>query len=160
MQSIEEHQTIHKGESVAMPVGGRRKWHRVRNLAEERGQKMRKRTRGNSGSRRTLAATCRKVSRRAKVTWQEINLIRIIRILEQCGRRKEIAADGIWTTRCAKVARHKGRVVNNCTYNWQVQQIELSYPEPTSYSRDNICLYIKKLLQISALLGHPQATHY
>jgi hypothetical protein len=67
MQSIEEHQEIPKGEAAVTPVGGLRKWCRVRNLAAFRCQKMRERTQGKTGSRRNSAATCRKVSRRAKV---------------------------------------------------------------------------------------------
>jgi hypothetical protein len=39
MQSIEEHQEIHKGEAAVMPVGGLRKRRRVQNLAVERLQK-------------------------------------------------------------------------------------------------------------------------
>jgi hypothetical protein len=46
MQSIQERQEIPKGEAEVMPVGEPRKWHRVRNLAAERRQKLRERTRG------------------------------------------------------------------------------------------------------------------
>jgi hypothetical protein len=111
MQSIEEHQEIPKGEAEGLPVGGPRKRRRVRNLAAECRQKRKERTRGNSGSRRTLAAAYRKVSRREKVAWRKRKLIRNIRTLEKCGRRKEFAAARIRTTRCAKVARLKG-----CSY--------------------------------------------
>jgi hypothetical protein len=52
MQSIQEHQEIHKGEAAVMPVREPRK----------RRQKKKERTQGNSGSRRKSAATCRKVS--------------------------------------------------------------------------------------------------
>jgi hypothetical protein len=55
------------------------------------------------------AAACRKVSRSAKVPWRNRKLIRKIRILEKCGRRKEFAATRIRMTRCAKMARRKGR---------------------------------------------------
>jgi hypothetical protein len=37
------------------------------------------------------------------------NLFRKIRNLDKCGPRKEFASAGIRTTRCAKVARRKGR---------------------------------------------------
>jgi hypothetical protein len=99
LQSIEGHQEIPKGEAAGMPVVGPRKRRRVRNLAAERRQKRKERTRGYSGSRRKLAAACRKVSRRAKVAWRKRNIIRKIRTLEKCGRRKEFAAAGIRTTR-------------------------------------------------------------
>jgi hypothetical protein len=89
MQSIEEHQEIPKEDAAVMPVGELRKRHRFCNLASECRQKMRERTRGNSGSRRKLAAACRKVSRHAKVAWRKRNLIRKIRTLEKCGRQKE-----------------------------------------------------------------------
>jgi hypothetical protein len=67
MQSIEEHQDIPKGEVAVMPVRESGKRHRVCNLDAERHQKRKERTQGNRGSRRKLAATCRKVSRHAKL---------------------------------------------------------------------------------------------
>jgi hypothetical protein len=103
IQSIEE---ISLSE---MSVGALRKRHRVRNLAAELRQKRKERTRGYRGSRRKVAASCRKLSGRARVAWQKRNTIRNIRTLEKCGRRKGFAAAGIRTTRCAKVARHMGR---------------------------------------------------
>jgi hypothetical protein len=108
-QSIEEHQEISKGEAASMPVGGSRKRRRVRNLAAKHRQKMKERTRGNSGSRRKSTAACMKVSRRARVAWRERSLIRKIRTLEMCGRRKEFAAARIRMTSCEKVARRKER---------------------------------------------------
>jgi hypothetical protein len=71
MQSTEEHQEITKGEAAVMLVGEPRKRCRVRNLAAERCQKRKERTRGNRGSRRKSAAACRKVSHRAKVVWHK-----------------------------------------------------------------------------------------
>jgi myosin heavy subunit len=52
MRSMEEHQEIPKGEAAVMPVGGLRKRRRVQNLAAERRQKPKKRTRGYYGSRK------------------------------------------------------------------------------------------------------------
>jgi hypothetical protein len=69
MQSIEDHQDIPKGEATVMPVGELRKQHRVCNLAAERQQKRKEKTRGNCGSRRKSDAACRKVFRCAKVAW-------------------------------------------------------------------------------------------
>jgi hypothetical protein len=77
MQSIEEHKGNPKGEAAVMPVGEPRKRHRVQNLAAERRQKMKERTRGKSGSRRKFAAACRKVSHRAKMAWRKRKLVRI-----------------------------------------------------------------------------------
>jgi hypothetical protein len=69
MQSIAEHQENPKGEAAVMPVEEPRNRRRVQNLAAECRQKRKERTRGNHGSRRKLAAACRKVSRHAKVAW-------------------------------------------------------------------------------------------
>jgi hypothetical protein len=69
MQSTEEHQGIPKEEAAVLPLGEPRKRRRVCNLAAERRQKRKERTRGNNGSRRKSAAACRQVSRRAKVAW-------------------------------------------------------------------------------------------
>jgi hypothetical protein len=55
MQSIEEHQEIPKEEAAVMLVGKSRKRRRVCNLAAERHQKRKERTRGNRGSRRKSA---------------------------------------------------------------------------------------------------------
>jgi hypothetical protein len=76
LQSIEEHQKIPKKETAVMPGGGPRKRRRVCNLTTELRQRARERTRENNGSRRKSAATCKKVSRRAKLTWRKRNLIR------------------------------------------------------------------------------------
>jgi hypothetical protein len=94
-----------------MPVRGPRKRRRIRNLAAERRQKRKERTRGNSGSRRNLAAACRKVSRRAKVAWRKRKLVRRIGTHENCGPRKEFSPAGIRMTHSAKVARGKEHVL-------------------------------------------------
>jgi hypothetical protein len=78
MQPKEENQEIPKGEAAVMSVGGPRKRHSIQNLAAERREKRKERTRGNSGSRRKSAADCKKVFRRAKVAWQKRNLFRRI----------------------------------------------------------------------------------
>jgi hypothetical protein len=66
MQSIEVHQDIPKGEVAVMPDREPRK-HRICNLDAERRQKRKERTQENRGSRRKLAAACRKVSHHAKL---------------------------------------------------------------------------------------------
>jgi hypothetical protein len=109
MQSIEEHREIRKGEATVMPVEEPRKRRRVCNMGAESCQKRKERTRGKTGSRRKSTAACRKVSRRAKLAWWKRNVFRNVRNLEKCKRRKEFAAARIKTTRCAKVARRKGR---------------------------------------------------
>jgi hypothetical protein len=84
MQSIEDHPDIPEEEAAVMPVGEPRKRRRVCNLASERRQKRKERTRGNRGSRRESAAACRKVSRREEVAWRKRKLVRKIRIQENC----------------------------------------------------------------------------
>jgi hypothetical protein len=84
MQSIEEHQVPNE-EAAVMLVRKLRKWHRVQNVAVERHQKRKERTWGKIGSRRKSAATCRKVSRHAKVARQKRKLVRRIGTQENCG---------------------------------------------------------------------------
>jgi hypothetical protein len=54
-------------------------------------------------------AGSRYVSHRAKVVWEKRKLFRKIGTQEKCGPRKEFEAAEIRATRCAKVARRKGR---------------------------------------------------
>jgi hypothetical protein len=109
MQSAEEHQEFTKKDAAVIPVGEPRKRRRVRNLAAERRQKQKERIRTTCESRRKSAATCRKVYRRAKVAWRKRNLIRKSGTQENCGPLQEFSPSGMRTTRCAKVARRKGR---------------------------------------------------
>jgi hypothetical protein len=69
IQFTEKRQEIPKGEAAVMQVGEPRKRRRVQNPAVESRQKRKDRSRRNRGSRRKSAATCRKVSRRAKMAW-------------------------------------------------------------------------------------------
>jgi hypothetical protein len=108
MHSIKEHQVIPKGEASVMLVGEPRKQRRVQNLAMESRQKRKERTWGNIGSRRKLAAACRKVSHRAKVAWRKRNCIRKIRIQASSESRKELAVAHREMMHCAKVAQHRG----------------------------------------------------
>jgi hypothetical protein len=125
MQFIEEHQEVPKGEAAVMPVGESRKRHRVCNLAAERLQKRKERTRGNSGSRRKLVAACRKVSRRAKVAWRKINLIRKILIQASCESRKELSVARRKVLRREKVAsRGRNIAKKECTRASVLQEIQ------------------------------------
>jgi hypothetical protein len=107
MHSIEEHQEIPKDDAAVMPVGEPRKLCRVQSLATDCQQKQKERTQGNSGSRRKLAAACRKVFRRAKVAWRKRNLVRKIRTQGDCGPRKELAIARRKITHHAEEARCK-----------------------------------------------------
>jgi hypothetical protein len=67
MQSTEEHLEVPK-EGVALKSSGTvKKWHRGQNLAAGCCGKPKELTRGDCGSQRKLAATCRKVSHYATV---------------------------------------------------------------------------------------------
>jgi hypothetical protein len=111
MQSTEEHQDIPKGEAAVMPVGEPKKRRWVCNLAAERRQKMKKRTRGSRGSRRKSSAACRKVSCRAKVARRKMNLFMNVQTQRNCGPRKRVTVTGRKTTRRATVAWHSENVV-------------------------------------------------
>jgi hypothetical protein len=106
MQST-EHQEIPKGEAAVMPVEEPRKRCRVRNLAAKCRQKRKERTGENRGSRRKLAAACRKVSCHAKVAWRKRKLITRSGTQENCGLLKEFSPTGIRMTHHVKVAWHK-----------------------------------------------------
>jgi hypothetical protein len=110
-QSMEEHQEIPKGEASVMPVRELRKWHRVRSLAAERRQKRKERTQENRGSRRKSAASCRKVTRHAKVAWYKRNLVRKIQIQENYEPWKRWIVTGRKTTSRATVAWRSENVV-------------------------------------------------
>jgi hypothetical protein len=70
MEPEAEHREVPKEEAAVMPVGGLRKRRRDRNLAAERGQKPKAR------SRRKLAAVRRGTTRRAKVAWRKGIIVR------------------------------------------------------------------------------------
>jgi hypothetical protein len=76
MQSIEEHQEIPKEEAAVMPGRGPRKRCKVRNLAAERCQKPKERTRGYRGSQKRLIVVYRKMSRHATVAWHKRHIVR------------------------------------------------------------------------------------
>jgi hypothetical protein len=98
METVTEHEEIPEEDATVMPVGEPRKRRRVCNLAAERSQKMKERTRGKSRFKRKLAAACRKVSRLAKVAWRERNPFRNVQTQRNCGLRKRLTVTGIRTT--------------------------------------------------------------
>jgi hypothetical protein len=66
MESVMEHPEVPNEEAAVKSSATKKRRGRVQNLAAERHQKRTERTWGNHGSRKKLAAACRKVSRRAK----------------------------------------------------------------------------------------------
>jgi hypothetical protein len=104
MQSVKEHQEIHREEAALMPVGGLRKRRRDRNLAKGRRLKQKGRIQASCESRRRLTVAGKKMTRRATVAWRKRNLFRIIGTQGICGPRKRLTAAGINMTRHARVA--------------------------------------------------------
>jgi hypothetical protein len=66
-----------------MPVRGLRKRSNVQNLAAERRQKPKERTRGYCGSRKTVTVTGRWMTRRPGVAWLRRSVV-----IQDCSRAK------------------------------------------------------------------------
>jgi hypothetical protein len=109
MEAVAEHQEVPAEEAAVKSSGKMKKRHRGRYLAAGRRGEPNELTRQDCGSRRKLAAACRKVSRHAAVIWRKKNVFRKIRTQGNCGPRKELAAAGRKTTHHAEVAQRKGR---------------------------------------------------
>jgi hypothetical protein len=133
MQSTEEHQEIPKGEAAVMLVVEPRKRHRARNLAAEHRQKMRERTQGYCESRRTSAATCRKVSYHAKVAWRKRNLFRNVQTQRNCGPSKKLTVTGRKTTCHATVAWSSKNVIRK---GWTRNQAKRGTPNRRKTGKD------------------------
>jgi hypothetical protein len=89
MQSVGEHQEVPREEAAVIPVRGRKRRHRGRKQAAGRHGEPKELTRGDRGSRKKLAAACRKVSRRATVAWRKRNIFRKSWTYEICGPQPE-----------------------------------------------------------------------
>jgi hypothetical protein len=76
MESELEHWEVSQGVAAMKSSGTMKKQHRGRHLAAECCGKPKELTRGDSGSRRKLAATYRKVSHSARVAWHRRNSVR------------------------------------------------------------------------------------
>jgi hypothetical protein len=108
MESEVEHREA-PTEEAAVKSSGTMKQHRGRRLPAGRRGEPKELTRGDCGSRRKLAAACRKVSRRAAVARRKGKFFRNIWTQGNYGPRRELAAAGIRMTHTAKVAQRKGR---------------------------------------------------
>jgi hypothetical protein len=112
MESEVESREVPTEEAIVKSSRTMKKRHRGRRIAAGRRGEPKELTRGNCGSRGMLAAACRKVSRRATVTWRKRNVSRKIRTQGSCGSRHELGATRIrMMTLRAKVALRKGNVV-------------------------------------------------
>jgi hypothetical protein len=100
-ESESEHREVPNEYAVVKPVSGRKKRHRGPKQAAGRRGEPKKLTRGDCGSRKKLAAACRKVSRRATVAWRKRNIFRKSWTQTNCGPRKEVTAAEMKVTRCA-----------------------------------------------------------
>jgi hypothetical protein len=107
MESDVEHLEVSTEEAAVKSSGIMKKRQMGRHLAAGRRGEPKELTRGDCGSRRKLAADCRKVSRRATVARHKGNVFRKIRTQGNCGLRKEFAAAGRKMTRCAEMARRR-----------------------------------------------------
>jgi hypothetical protein len=94
MHFVEEHQDIPNEVAAVMPVRGMRKRHRVQELAAERHQELKERTRGYCRSQKRVTVADRRMSRHTSVAWRKRKLIRNIRIQKK-----------IWTTQ--RVDHHR-----------------------------------------------------
>jgi hypothetical protein len=81
-----------KEDAVVKPVKGWKKRHRGKKPAAGRHGEPKELTRGDFGSRKKLAAACRKATSCATVAWQKRNLLRKIRTQENYGPHKVFAA--------------------------------------------------------------------
>jgi chromosome segregation ATPase len=92
MQSAEEHQEVPREDAVVIPVRGRKRRHRGQKQAAGRHGEPKEFNRGVCGSRKKLAAACRKASRRATVALRKRNVFRKSWTHRNCGLRKEVTA--------------------------------------------------------------------
>jgi hypothetical protein len=123
MQSVEEHQEIPKEDAAVMPVGGRKKRRRDRNLAAGCRQKPKRRIQATCESMRRLIVTGRKITRRATAAWRKKNVFRSTGTKGNCGPRSKLTAAGIMMTRHAGVAwRSEKFVRKDCTRNQTEQE--------------------------------------
>jgi ElaB/YqjD/DUF883 family membrane-anchored ribosome-binding protein len=109
MQTAGEHQLVPRVDAVIIPVRKRKRRLRGRKQAAGRHGEPKELTRGDHGSRKKLAAACRKASRCATVAWRKRNVFRKSWTHENWGPRKEVTASRKKVTRCA---RHRHKVQN------------------------------------------------
>jgi hypothetical protein len=107
MQSAEERHEVPNEDAVVIPVRGWKRWHRGRKQAAERRGEPKELNRGDHGSRKKLAAACRKASRRATVAWRKRNVFRKPWTCGYCGLQKEVTTSRKMVTRCE---RHRRKV--------------------------------------------------
>jgi hypothetical protein len=105
IQSAEEHREVPRGDAVEIPVRRRKMRHRGRKEAAGRRLEPKELNRGDHGSRKKLAAACRKASRRVTVAWLKRNVFRKSWTCGYCGLWKEVIAYRKMVTRCGRNKR-------------------------------------------------------
>jgi hypothetical protein len=96
-----------ESEHGEVPKKGRKQQQSDWHLAAGRCEEPKELTREVCGSRRKLAAACRKVSHRVTVARSKRNVFRKIRTLGNCGPQMELDISGMRMTHLTKVARSK-----------------------------------------------------
>jgi hypothetical protein len=104
MQCVGEHQEVSREEAVVMSVGEPKKRRRNRNLAAERRQKPKERTRGYCGTRKRVTIADRKVSRRAAVARRRRDIFAQERTRVKRGPLEQLVAARRGATFRAKMA--------------------------------------------------------
>jgi hypothetical protein len=133
MQSAEERQEVPMEDAAVIPVRGRKRRHRGRKQATGRREEPKELTRGDHGSRKMLAAACRKASRRATVAWLKRNVFRKSWTCGYCGLRKEVTASRKMVARCE---RHRRKVAQRSPTGGAFESRCQSDPECSNGIRD------------------------
>jgi hypothetical protein len=107
LQSAEEHHVVPDEDAVEVPVRIRRRRHGGRKETAGRRREPKELTRGDRGSRKKLAAACRKASHRETVAWIKRNVFRKSWTSGHYGLRKEVTVSRKEVTRCE---RHRLKV--------------------------------------------------
>jgi hypothetical protein len=122
MECGSEHREVPKEDAVVKPVKGQKKRLKGRKLAAGRHGESKQLTQGDCGSRRKLAAACRKVSHRAAVAWRKRNVFRKIRTWGNWGSRCKFTVASRKMACRARVAWRRKNVVRKDRTRQQVER--------------------------------------
>jgi hypothetical protein len=100
MQSAEEHHEVPDEDALESPVRIQKRRHRGRKETAGRRLQPKELNRGDRGSQKEMAATCRKASHRATVAWIKRIVFRKSWTCGFYGLRKEVTASRKEVTRC------------------------------------------------------------
>jgi hypothetical protein len=111
MESEVEHWEVPMEEAAVKSSGTMKKRHRGRQLVAGQLREPKELTPRECGSRKKLAAACRKVSLHAAVAWHKRKVFRKIWTQGSCGSLKQLTAVKMMMTHRGKVAWLKGNVI-------------------------------------------------